>query len=104
MEWENTNITHNLMHEFEIDLSFKETIKKLVEQHWPRRGIIYRYICNIVVGSSIIDENKDYYIVKWDIKKCRRLMNAVMANTLCTSVRSFKDVQGNTIFQVKVYK
>ena len=35
VEWENTNITHNLIHEFEIDLSFKETIKKLVEQHWP---------------------------------------------------------------------
>ena len=102
--WEVDNITHNLMHEFEIDVSFKETIKKLVEQHWPQRGIIYRYICNIVVGSSIIDENKHYYIVRWNIEQCRRLMNAVMSNTLCTRLRSFKDVHGNTIFQVKVYK
>ena len=104
INWEITNITHNLMHEFEIDPSFKETIKKLVKQHWPRRGVIYRYICNIVSGSSIIDKIKDYYIVRWNIDQCRRLMNAVMSNSLCTRIRSFKDVQGNTIFQVKVYK
>ena len=61
--WEITNITHNLMHKFEVDVTFKETIKKLVEQYWSRRGIIYRYICNIMVGSSIIDETQDYYIV-----------------------------------------
>ena len=35
INWEIVNITHNLMHEFEIDESFKDTIKKLVEQHWP---------------------------------------------------------------------
>ena len=64
INWEVANITHNLMHKFEIDVSFKETIKKLVEQHWPRRGIIYRYICNIVAGSSIIDEMKNYYIFR----------------------------------------
>ena len=102
--WEITNITHNLMHEFEVDVSFKETIKKFVEQHWPRKGIIYRYICNIVVGSSIIDKTKDYYIVRWNMNHCRRLMNAVMSNTLCARLKSFKDVHGNTIFQVKVYK
>ena len=104
ISWEIVNITHNLMHEFEIDESFKDTIKKLVEQHWPRRGVLYRYICNILSGSTIMDETKDYYIVQWNIEQCRKLMNAVMSNTLCTRIRSFKDVQGNTIFQVKVYK
>ena len=104
INWEIVNITHNLMHEFEIDESFKDTIKKLVEQHWPRRGVLYRYICNILSGSTIMDETKDYYIVQWNIEQCRKLMNAVMSNTLCTRIRSFKDVQGNTIFQVKVYK
>ena len=65
-----SNITYNLMHEFEIDHNFEETIKKLVEQYWPRRGVIYRYICNIVTGSSIIDETPDYYIVRWNIEQC----------------------------------
>ena len=102
--WEIINITHNLMMEYEIDESFKETIKKLVGQHWSRRSIIYRYICNIVAGSSIIEETKNYYIVRWNIEQYRRLMNAVMSNTSGTRIRSFKNVQGNTIFQVKVYK
>ena len=104
INWEMSNIIYNLMHEFEIDHSFEGTIKKLVEQHWPRRGVIYRYICNIVAGSSIIDETPDYYIVRWNIEQCQSLMNTVITNTLCTRIRSFKDVQGNTIFQVKVYK
>ena len=56
------NITHNLMYDLEIDGCFKETIQKLVEQYWPRRSVIFRYICNVANGSKIVDENKNFYI------------------------------------------
>ena len=50
----------------------------------------------------MVDKNRHYYIVKWDIEKCRALMDKVMSTTLVTKMKTFKNMWNKTIIQVKV--
>ena len=99
------NIMHNLMYELDIADCFKRTIKKLVEQHWPKRSVIYRFICNIVDGSKVVDENKLFYVVHWNTECCRSLMDKIQATTLVTTKRRWAHTtKGAPMVEVKVYK
>ena len=49
INWEMSNITYNLMHEFEIDHSFEETIKNLWNW-WKNTGLVEElYIVTYVI-------------------------------------------------------
>ena len=99
------NITHNLMNNSEIDGCFKETIQKLVEQYWPRRSVIFRYICNVANGSKIVDENKNFYIFHQNTELCRQLMDRVQSTTLITTTKRWKHtITRAPMIEVKIYK
>ena len=36
------NIAPNLMFELDIHSVYRETVEKLVDQHWPKQNCIYR--------------------------------------------------------------
>ena len=44
------NIAHNLMYELNIEEQFKSVIEGLVRQHWPRRGVIYRFFVTLFLA------------------------------------------------------
>ena len=99
------NIMHNLMNNLEIDGCFKETIQKLVEQYWPRQSVIFRYICNIVNGSKIVDENKHFHVCHWNTELCRQLMDRVQSTTLITKAKRWKHtITGAPIIEARIYK
>ena len=99
------NIAHNLMYEFNVEKQFKPVIEGLVCQHWPRRIVIYRFLCNIVSGSKVVDKNRNYYEVQWHEETCRKLMTKVTSNTLVQQQRRLRDVITNEqIVEVKVWK
>ena len=99
------NIAHNLMYELNIEEQFKSIIEGLVHQHWPRREVIYRFLFNIVPGSMVADENKDYYVVQWHEERCRVLMDKVANTTLLQEQRRLRDSFTNEqILEMKVWK
>ena len=99
------NITHNLMYDLEIDDCFKETIQKLVEQYWPRRTVIFRYICNIANGSKNVDENKNIYVCHWNTELCRQLVNRVQSTTLIITTKRWKHtITGAPMIEARIYK
>ena len=83
------------MYELNIEEEFKSIIERLVWQHWPQRGVIYRFLCNIVPGSRIVDKNKNYYKVQWHEERCRALITKVTNNTLMQQQRRLRDVFTN---------
>ena len=56
------NIAHNLMYELNIEEQFQSIIEGPVHQHWPWHGVIYKFLCNIVSGSMVVEKNKNYYV------------------------------------------
>ena len=99
------NIVSNCMYELNIEEELKSIIDGLVRQHWPRRGVIYRFLCNMVPGSRIVDKNNNYYIVQWHEERCRALMTKVTNNTLVQQRRRLRDAFTNElIIKVKVWK
>ena len=100
-----SNIAHNLMYKLNVEERFKSEIERLVCLHWPQRGVIYRFLCNIVPGSKVVDKNENYYIVQWHEETCRKLMTKVTSNTLVQQQRRLRDVITNEqIVEVKVWK
>ena len=39
-----SNITHNFIHELNIEKKTETEIQRLVKQHWAKRGVLYIYI------------------------------------------------------------
>ena len=70
---------------------FETEIQRLVKQHWAKRGVLYRYLCDIVRGSQVVAENKNQYIVQWHEETCRKLMTLVTANALMKQGRRLRD-------------
>ena len=99
------NITSNFIYELGIEETLRSIIEELVRQHWPRRGIILRYLCNIVPGSRIVFENNNYYVVQWHEERCRMLMDNVVNTTLLQEQRRLRDSLTNErILEMKVWK
>ena len=99
------NIAHNLMYELNIEEQFKSITEELVRQHWPRRGVIYRFLCNIVPGSTVVDETKNYYVVQWHKERCRAFMGKVANSNLLQEQRKLRDSFTNEqILEMKVWK
>ena len=99
------NITSNFIYELGIEETFRSIIEELVRQHWPRRGIILRYLWNIVPGSRIVFENKNYYVVQWHEERCRMLMDKVANTTLLQEQRRLRDSLTNEgVLEMKVWK
>ena len=56
-------------------------------------------------GSKVVDKNKVFYIVHWDVELCRALMDKIMNTTLVKRRRTFEDAcNGKTMTEVQVYK
>ena len=99
------NIAYNILVEYNIDNSFKWQIETLVQQHWPKMGIIYRYICNIVPGSRVVYDCKNYYIVQWNKETARTLMDSVSKNMLVQIIKTLENATTEEpILEVKVWK
>ena len=99
------NMAHNLMYELNIEEQFKSVIEGLVRQHWPRRGVIFRFSCNIVPGSEVVDKNKNYYVVQCFEETCKKLMTKVTSNTLVQQQRRLRDaITNKRIVEVRVWK
>ena len=98
-------IADNLMYELEIHNVYQETIEKLVSQHWPKRSCIYRYICNIVKGSKIVDKTRNWYIVHWNQRQCETLMKDIANTTVIQIQRRWRHpVMEDLMLELKVYK
>ena len=52
------NIAHNLKYELNIEEQFQSIIEGPVHQHWLWHGVIYKFLCNIVPGSMVVDKKK----------------------------------------------
>ena len=51
------------------------------------------------------DENKCFYVVHWDIERCRALMDKVQATTLVTTRRRWINTTTEApMVEVKIYK
>ena len=55
-------------------------------------------------GSKVVDENKDFYIVHWDLELCRGLMNKVQDTTLVKRRTFENSCNGRTMIEVQVCK
>lgn len=98
-------ITTSLMYELDISYLYKRNIEKLVEQHWPKKGIIYRFICHVVEGATAIDETKHYYVVIFNDNKCQRLMEQIEKQTLIQREKLWINlITGSPMMQMKIWK
>ena len=53
----------------------------------------------------MVDKNKVFYIVHWDVELCRALMDKIMNTTLVKRRRTFEVAcNGKTMTEVQVYK
>ena len=99
------NIASNLMFELDIHCVYRETVEKLVDQHWLKQNCICRYICNIVKGSKIVDETRNWYIVHWNQRQCETLMEKISKTTLINVQKRWRHpVTEDIMLEVKVYK
>lgn len=99
------NIAYNIMVEYNIDNNFKWQIERLVQQHWPKKVIIYRYICNIAPGSRVVYDCKNYYIVQWNKETARTLMDSVSKSMLVQRIRTLENAtKEEPILEIKVWK
>ena len=93
------------MYKLGIEETFRSIIEELVHQYWPWHGVILRYLCDIVPGSIVVFENKNYYIIQWHRERCRALMEKVANTTLLQEQRRLRDSCTNKqMVEMKVWK
>ena len=95
----------SLIYDLDISYLYKRNIGKLVEQQWPKKGIIYRFICHVVERATVIDETKHYYVVIFNGNKCRRLMEKIEKQTLIQRQKLWINlITGSPMMQIKIWK